>query len=217
MTREEYELLWQLAERVARSAYYGRLSRDQAFLLMAYGRELGLAPITALDVLHVINGRPALSPRGALALLRRSPEIQTVEFDRLTDAGGQFAGYRATIIRRTGASYSAEWTLADAERAGLLRNPQWRQYPEQMCLWRALGRAADMGATDVLAGGVAGLNWVGEPAAHVEVIAPDVPAAMTAPAPAPARLTLDDLDDALVDDDPTRWPEPEPAEEGHDD
>ncbi len=145
MTREEYELLWQLAERVARSAYYGRLSRDQAFLLMAYGRELGLAPLTALDLLHVINGRPALSPRGALALLHRSPAIRSVELERLTDGNGQFTGYRATITRNNGASYDAEWTLADAERAGLLRNPQWRQYPEQMCLWRALGRAADMG------------------------------------------------------------------------
>lgn len=212
MTREEYELLWQLAERVARAGYYGRLSRDQAFLLMVYGRELGLAPLTALDVLHVINGRPALSPRGALALLHRSPMIKSVELERLAGPNGEFIGYRAIINRDNGASYSAEWTLKDAERAGLLRNPQWRQYPEQMCLWRSLGRAADMGASDVLAGAVAGLNWAGD--AQVEVIGamPEMPAAMPSPTPTP-RLTLDDLDEELAADDPARWPEPEPEGE----
>jgi hypothetical protein len=43
--------------------------------------------------------------------------------------------------------------MDDANRAGLVKaNSGWTKYPENMCLWRAVGFAADVAAPDIIGG-----------------------------------------------------------------
>lgn len=164
MAREYGELL-AIAQHVAKSRYYGGLTVDQALLIMMAGDEIGLSPIASLRLITVIGGRPTLSPRGALALCMQSPKVRALHYERITDNQGKFAGWRVTLERATGVTYTAQFTLADAQQAGLLggRESAWRTYPEAMCFWRAVGRAIDYGAADVVAGLTDGLTLIGEP------------------------------------------------------
>lgn len=190
MAREYGELL-AIAQHVAKARYYGGLTVDQALIVMMAGDEIGLSPMAALRLMTVINGRPALSPRGALALCMRSDRIRALRYERLEDAAGQFAGWRVTLERSNGATYVASFTLADAQRAGLLagRESAWRTYPESVCFWRAVGRAIDQGAPDVVNGLTDALNLIGEPGTDLALAEPPpVPEGAPAALPGPTLV-----------------------------
>lgn len=178
MPRDYAELL-AIAQHVAKARYYGGLTVDQALLIMMAGDEIGLSPIASLRLITVISGRPTLSPRGALALCMQSPKVRRLHYERLTNAQGEFVGWRVTLERATGEIYTAQFTLMDAQQAGLLdkRDSPWRTYPEALCFWRAIGRAIDHGAPDVVNGLTEGLNLLGEP---------NTPLALEEPPPVPA-------------------------------
>lgn len=167
-----------LAQHVAKTRYFGGLTVDQALIIMMAGDEIGLSPIASLRLITVIGGRPTLSPRGALALCMQSPKVRALHYERLADAQGAFIGWRVTLERANGAAYTAQFTLADAQHAGLLdkRDSPWRTYPEALCFWRAIGRAIDHGAPDVVNGLTEGLNLLGEP---------NTPLALEEPPPVP--------------------------------
>jgi hypothetical protein len=50
-------------------------------------------------------------------------------------------------------AFTSRWTMEDAKRAGLVKaDSGWVSYPENMCMWRAIGFCADVVAPDVTAG-----------------------------------------------------------------
>jgi hypothetical protein len=67
---------------------------------------------------------------------------------------GKFVGYECFMSRSdNGFSHTSRFTLEDATRAGLMKlNSGWQKYPENMCMYRAIGFAADVVAPDVTAG-----------------------------------------------------------------
>jgi hypothetical protein len=149
--------VWQMVKEMAPAMHQSRLfgvsSVDQAIAVMLKGYEIGLGFTASFELIQVVQGRPALSPRGALALLHNHPAITKLDIKRLTDPSGKFLGYECTMARNNGFSYTASWTMADAQRAGLNKpDSGWQHYPENMCMWRAIGFAADVVAPDVCAG-----------------------------------------------------------------
>ncbi len=105
---------------------------DDLLLVMMLGADLGLSSIQSLRSVHVINGRPTLSADLMVALCLASPlceEFRPV-FQSPTKA--------VWTARRKGCENStSEWTIEDAQRAGLLRNPTWKSYPARMLSARA--------------------------------------------------------------------------------
>jgi hypothetical protein len=156
-TRELTPAIWKMIETMAPVMYqahlFGVTSVAQAAAIMLKGYELGLSMTASFELVQVIQGKPALSPRGAMALLLSSPYIKGVEIKRLTDPKGAFVGYECTMTRANDFSFTGKFTLVDAQRAGLVKpDSGWDKYPENMCLWRAVGFAADVVAPDVTAG-----------------------------------------------------------------
>lgn len=107
------------------------------------GLELGIPMATALDTIHVINGRVALSADDMAGLAMRAgtsfkydstPERCIVEWKR-----GESSG-------------STSFSVKDAVAAGLTGNPTWKKYPAAMCVARAKAAASRMAAPDMLAG-----------------------------------------------------------------
>lgn len=148
---------WELIERMAPTMHTSRLfgvsSPAAAAAIMLKGHELGLPLTASFDLIHVIDGKPGLSPRGALAILHQSPDIAGVSIVRLIDEKGNYLGHECTIRRHSGFEYTARFTMKDAERAGLVKPASgWTKYPENMCLWRAVGFAADVAAPDIIGG-----------------------------------------------------------------
>jgi hypothetical protein len=155
-TRELTPGIWAMIEKMAPAMYRSRLfgvtSVEQAAAIMLKGYELGLSMTASFELVQVIQGKPALSPRGAMAILLNNPTIEEITIKRI-DEKGAFIGYECTMSRNTGFAYTARFTMDDAKRAGLVKpDSGWSKYPENMCLWRAVGFAADVVAPDITAG-----------------------------------------------------------------
>lgn len=148
---------WQMIETIAPTMHTSRLfgvsSPAAAAAIMLKGRDLGLSLTGSFDLIHVIDNKPSLSPRGALAILHGSPEIKRIEIRELLDEKGAYQGHECTIERRNSFTHTARFTLADAKLAGLDKaGSGWAKYPRNMCLWRAVGFAADVAAPDIIGG-----------------------------------------------------------------
>jgi hypothetical protein len=153
LTPSIWHMIEAMAPVLARSRMFGATSAEAAAATMLKGYELGIGFTASFELIQVIQSRASLSPRGALALLHNSPEITRLEIKRLTDAAGAFTGYECTMARRNGFCHTAHFTLDEAKRAGLIKpGSGWANYPENMCLWRAVGFAADVVAPDITAG-----------------------------------------------------------------
>jgi hypothetical protein len=149
--------IWQMIKEIADPMYKSRLfgctSADAAAAVMLKGYELGLGITASFELVQIVQGKPGLSPRGALALLHNSPMIKEIKITRLTGKDGAFIGYECAMTRTNGFSYTAHYYMEDAQRAGLIKTGSgWANYPENMCLWRAVGFAADVVAPDLTAG-----------------------------------------------------------------
>lgn len=155
-TRELTPGIWSMIEKMApamfKSRFFGVTSIDQAQAIMLKGYELGLSMTASFELVQVIQGKPALSPRGAMALLLSNPLIKEIIIKRLEGQKG-FIGYECTMTRVTGFTYTSKFTMDDAIKAQLVKpDSGWAKYPENMCLWRAVGFAADVVAPDITAG-----------------------------------------------------------------
>lgn len=155
-TRELTPAIWRMIETMSPVMYkahlFGVTSPEQAAAIMLKGYELGLSITASFELVQVIQGKPALSPRGAMALLLSSDLVSEIKTERIEDKG-VFVGYRCTMTRKSGFSFTGRFDLTDAQRAGLLKpDSGWQKYPENMCMWRAIGFAADVVFPDVTAG-----------------------------------------------------------------
>lgn len=111
-----------------------------------HGREMGLAPMTALTETHVIDGRPSTSAKALRAkVLAAGHEI---EFDETT-------GGRCVVRgRRRGSSKWTEivWTIDMARAANLTGKTNWKNWPRRMLQARATSELCDLVFADVTLG-----------------------------------------------------------------
>lgn len=146
-------MIWEMAPRMYRARLFGVVSPEQAYAIMLKGYELGLSTTASFEFVQVVQGKPALSPRGAMALLLSNPLVEEIKIDKLVDNNGVFIGYECSMSRKGGFHFVGKFTLEDANRAGLIKpDSGWAKYPENMCMWRAVGFAADVVFPDITAG-----------------------------------------------------------------
>lgn len=143
--------MWNLISAIAPAAHQSRLfgvsSPEQAMMIMSKGYELGMPITAAFELIHVIQGKPTLSPRGALALVQASGQLEAMQIDE------QPGACTVTMRRRGGISYSLTWTLADAKKAGVIKpDSAWQSYEANMLRWRAIGFVIDVLFSDVTGG-----------------------------------------------------------------
>lgn len=149
--------IWQTITAVAPvmkdSRLFGMATEAQAMAVMAKGYELGLTLTASFEFIQVIEGKPALTPRGALALVMQSGLLENLKIEDLKDGAGIPSACRVTMKRRGGFEYTAEFTMEDAKRAGLVKtNGAWEKYPANMLRWRATGYCIDVVFSDVCGG-----------------------------------------------------------------
>ena len=138
---------------VAQASRMFGVTIEQAAIVMLKGHELGLGLAGAFEFIHVIDGKPSISPKGALALIQRSGELVGLEIHDLTDGKGTPTRCKVTMKRKNGFSYTVEYSMTDAQRAGVVKDKSaWEKYPANMLRWRAVGYCADVVFPDVLGG-----------------------------------------------------------------
>jgi hypothetical protein len=151
-TQSEFVALTALADTLARSNLIPRgltgRPGDITVILLT-GRELRMAPMQALNKIHVIEGKPTLSAELMLALvLGAGHELDILESTDLRCA---------VRARRRGSDHVTEYefTADQARTAGLLnKKGPWQQYPAAMLRARAITIACRASFPDVLMGGV---------------------------------------------------------------
>lgn len=153
ITQSVWQMIQAIAPIMKDSRLFGVATDAQAAAVMLKGHELGLSLTASFEFIHVIESKPTLSPRGALALILGSPLCEGVNIVDETDGKGAPTGCSVTMKRRGGLTYTAKFTLEDAKRAGLVKDGSgWTKYPALMCKWRAVGFAADVVFPDLLNG-----------------------------------------------------------------
>ena len=123
---------------------------EQAFAIMAQGKELGLSMMQSINGINVIRGRPTLAAQAQVALIRDSGKAV---YFKCTESTEEQATWEA--IRRddpTGEPVRSTYTIGDARRMELTNNSNWKKQPKTMLMWRAATQLARMEYSDVLMG-----------------------------------------------------------------
>jgi hypothetical protein len=148
----EYNLkqIMEVAPVMHAARLFGTKTMEQAAAIMIKGHFLGFDLASSFEFIHVIEDKPSLSPRGALALIQSNPDNAGVEIKHESDANGNPVGCSVTMKRKGGTPHTARFTLEDAKRADLIKPKSgWEKYPLLMCQWRAVGYCADVVWADI--------------------------------------------------------------------
>ena len=142
---------YKFAETFSKSAFcpvaYKNKPAD-VYLSMAYGAQIGLNPLLAVQNIAMINGRPSVYGDALTAIVLANPETELYE-DGYKDNNQTAYCY----IKRNGRTIKREFTVEMARKAGLWgKSGPWTTYPERMLLWRAKGWAIRDAYSDVLMG-----------------------------------------------------------------
>jgi hypothetical protein len=143
-----FELGQRRAKLYAESGYWpDAKSIAQAFVKLEAGRELGLNPITAMNEVHVIQGKPDLGA-GALSMLVKDSSRYDYEVVELTN---EKCVIRFDDLVRN-RSNKSEFTIKDAETAELTSNKTYKRYPRNMLFARAMSNGVGWFCPDVTRG-----------------------------------------------------------------
>jgi hypothetical protein len=135
-----------LSERICKSTLVPQAYRGKpidAAIAMLYGAELGFAPMTSLQRIVVINGKPSCDAQGMVSLIRQAGH--SISGD-VTSEGATVKGKRGD----NGDEMTASFTAQNAQDAGLLRNDTYKKYAEDMYWARAVSRLGRRLFADVL-------------------------------------------------------------------
>jgi len=148
LTPDVWRMITEVAPTMHLARMFGVASKEQAAAIMVKGVELGLSLSGSFEYIHIVEGKPSLSPRGALALIMSSPLNGGVKIDEKADS--------CTVWMKradNGFEFTITWTLDDAQRAGVVKpGSGWERYPANMLRWRTIGFVADVVFPDVTGG-----------------------------------------------------------------
>lgn len=152
------EEAFSLAERISRSALVPQAYRGKpadAAIAMLYGAEMGMPPMSSLQRIVVINGKPSMDAQGMVAMIRQAGHSVSgsVSID-----GAKITGKRGD----NGDEMTVEWGPDDAKRAGL-NSQTYSKFPSDMYWARAVSQLGRRLFADVLLG----VSYVPEEAAAI--------------------------------------------------
>ena len=121
---------------------------EDVFVAIEFGQMVGLNPMQALTNIAVINGRPSIWGDAALALVKASGKMEYIK-EYFKDDGTAVC---ETKRKDESVAVVREFSIKDAEKAGLLNKSTWKQYPKRMLQMRARAWALRDAYPDVLSG-----------------------------------------------------------------
>ena len=195
---------FKLAESFSKSSFCPAAYRNKpadVYLAMAYGSQIGLNPLLAVQNIAVVNGKPSVYGDALTAIAQGHHETESYE-DGYREDGTAFCK-----VTRKGRTICREFSVDMAKRAGLWGKNTWAQYPERMLLWRARGWAIRDSFADVLMG-----LWSVEEAAEVPETRQDRDVTPEKPTMEPVANKADRLKQRLKETETIEKPEVESLE-----
>lgn len=137
-----------LAQHFFKSGYFtDTKSLSQAVVKIVAGEELGLGPMTSMQGVHIIKGKPSLSANLHAVQVKRS-EKYNFRPVKTTDKLAKIEWFEDAE-----AVGFSEYTIEQAKTAGLLKpDSGWARNPEDMLFARALTRGIRRYCPEVSAG-----------------------------------------------------------------
>jgi hypothetical protein len=119
---------------------------DEVTGIILAGRELGIAPMSALRSIDIIEGTPAMRAHALRGLVQAHGHEIWVE--ESTDTRAVVCGRRrlSTHVERS------VWSIDRAKKAGLAHKKVWQAHPAAMLIARATAEICRLVAADVLLG-----------------------------------------------------------------
>jgi hypothetical protein len=131
-------------------AYQGK--PEDVLVAVQWGKELGLAPLQALQNIACINGKPSVYGDAAMALVQASSVCEGID-EHFEGEGTPNPIAVCVAHRRNRTPVTARFSVEDAKRAGLWNKPgPWQAYPKRMMQMRARSFALRDAFPDVLKG-----------------------------------------------------------------
>lgn len=211
------EVSWKTAQRVSNTPFVPTAFRgkpEAVFAAILFGEELGIGPMQSLNSIHVIEGKPSMSPELMRALVARAGhriDVKEATNERVTLWGKRCDNDSEATVT---------WTMDDAKQAGLAGRGAWKTYPRAMLLARATSELCRMVFADVVAGlsytdeevaSVAGVDWEEAPIDPLQGAIAPTPVAEPerAPVVGPEMVDLEaefggEIIDAELVDDPIK-------------
>ena len=194
------EVNWKTAQKIANTLFVPTAFRgkpEAVFAAILYGDELGLGPMQSLNSIHVIEGKPSMSPELMRALVARAGHRLDVKL--ASNEKVILWGKRAD----NDSEATVEWSMKDAQQAGLAGRGAWKTYPRAMLLARATSEICRQIFSDCIMGlsytpeeasSIAGVEWTDTPVDPLQTaIAPVLTAAppTTAPSAVPQQVIVE--------------------------
>jgi len=140
-----------MASYIVRSKLFGAKDESQAMSLMLLAQAEGCHPMTAIQDFDIVQGRPARKTHSILARFQAAGGTVAWEEVTQTRAAGVFS-------HKQGGSLRVEWTVQQAQKAGIADKDVWKKYPQAMLRARCIAE----GVRAVFPGAIGGMLSVEE-------------------------------------------------------
>ena len=152
-----YNRIAQMAENLAKSDLVPQNYHNNpgnCFLAINFANKLGMEPLTVMQNLYVVKGKPSWSGQFCMALIKASLAFTNVRLVYTGTKGSENRGAYVTALRTSDGSQvdGTEVTMAMAKAEGWIDNKKWRSMPEQMLGYRAAAFFARLHCPEVLLG-----------------------------------------------------------------
>ena len=150
-----FSQLFKLAEIFANSAmvpaHFQRKPND-CFVALQMAYRMDLDPMTALQNIYVISGKPGLSSQLIISLVNRSKKLIGPVQWRTVGTGDTLAVTAFGVLRETNEeiSFTVPWSMVKAENWD--KNPKYRSMPEVMMRYRSVAFLARFHFPEVVIG-----------------------------------------------------------------
>lgn len=145
------------AEFLSQSSFIPESYRGKAadcLIALDFSRRVRMAPLTVMQNLNVVKGKPSWSGQFCMALIRANPAFTNVRLVYTGTKGTDNRGAYVTALSVSDGSVvdGAEVTIAMAKAEGWISNPKWRNMPELMLAYRAASFFAKANCPEALLG-----------------------------------------------------------------
>jgi len=183
-----------LGKVLAQSGYFSDAKQAaQAAVKVMAGSEVGLGPIASMTNIHIVQGKVTIGANMIAALIRRHPDYDY----EVTEHTDQVCSVR--FLYKGKPAGTSTFTMDDAAKAGLTKNPTWKAHPRNMLFARAISNGAKWYAPDVSAG--APIYTPDELGAEVDGETLEVVKVPEQPAPMPEPQQIEAPSEPLIEDD----------------
>lgn len=142
----EIDSLNDLCSKLLKTPHYAKLGYEGVFAILTDAKTLGIDPFVALNGgLYYVKGKVEMSARLMNAKIREGKHSITKD-KRSDDTTCILHGKRSD----TQDTWTESFSIQEAQKAGLDKNPVWKNYTRDMLFARALSRLARQLFPDVI-------------------------------------------------------------------